>query len=183
MIFISAGHNIFKSARTGKIDPGAVAGGTSEAQEMVILRDLVCRELDILGAAYIKDKDNESLSEYLERIKTGNASVVLELHMNAGGGTGTETLIEEEADRLDFAFAKELTDSTAKLLQIKNRGVKKESESARKRLGLMREEGIIGLVEVCFIDNPQDMDRFKVNKVQLAKAYAQILVKYEKLIQ
>jgi hypothetical protein len=47
-------------------------------------RDLVCQELDLLNAKYIKDLDEESLSMYLNRIKTGSGSVVVEYHVSDG---------------------------------------------------------------------------------------------------
>lgn len=185
MIFISAGHVLYGPNK----DPGAVGSGTTEAQETVLLRNLICSHLDAQGAKYIKDNDDESLKEYLKRIQPGNASVVLELHFNAANGkaSGVETLIEEEADRLDFAFAKEITDATVESFNTTNwrpanRGVKKESESHRGRLGLMREEGIIGLLEVCFIDNPIEMQAYKKSANEIAKKIAEILIKYDKII-
>lgn len=178
MIFISAGHHLK--------DPGAVGSGTTEARETMIFRDLVCRELDQLGARYIKDNDAETLAQYLYRIKPGNASVVVEYHFNAASNPaigGVETIVENEADRLDLAFAKELTNSIAGLTGLVNRGVKPESMTARKTLGLMREEGIIALVELCFISNPGDMAKYRAQMVPLARAQAQIIKRYEDLIK
>ncbi|MFO0089988.1 MAG: N-acetylmuramoyl-L-alanine amidase [bacterium] len=181
MIFISAGHN----NRGLRIDPGAIGNGFKEADLTVEIRDLVIAELKRLKIPYISDKDDERLGTYLERIKTGNGSVVLEFHFDAStnsSATGTTALIEAEADRLDRAFAKELSDATANILGIRNRGVKTEAESHRGRLALMREEGIICLLEVCFISNSQDVALYKANKEKLAMQIAQILIKYEKMI-
>lgn len=181
MIFISAGHN----PKGIKVDPGAVANGYKEADLNVDIRNLVIEELKRLGAAFIQDYDDERLGDYLTRIKTGNGSVVLEFHFDAASNdtaSGTTALIEEEADRLDRAFAKELANTTAMTLGIRNRGVKTEAETHRGRLGLMREEGIICLLEVGFITNKQDMILFQANKRMLAIKIAQILVKYEKMI-
>lgn len=182
MIFISAGHVLYGPNK----DPGAVGSGTTEAQETSILRNLICSYLDSYRASYVKDNDDETLKEYLKRIKTGSGSVVLELHFNASSSvlaTGVETLIEEEADRLDFAFAKEINDVVADLAMLKNRGIKKESQSHRGRLGLMREEGIIALLEVCFISNEGDMARYRQNANEIAKKIAQILIKYDNIIK
>jgi N-acetylmuramoyl-L-alanine amidase len=181
MIFISAGHN----TKGLKTDPGAIGNGFKEADLTVEIRDLVIAELKRLKIPYISDNDDERLGTYLERIKTGNGSVVLEFHFDASANssaTGTTALIEAEADRLDRAFAKELSDATANILGIRNRGVKTEAESHRGRLALMREEGIICLLEVCFISNSQDVALYKANKEKLAMQIAQILIKYEKMI-
>lgn len=171
--------------RGSTYDPGAVSALGTEAQETVILRDKVCANLDKMGAKYIKDKDNESLAQYLGRIQPGNASVVVDIHFNSFNkvASGTEVIIEDEADRLDAAMAKELADSGSAIMGIVNRGVKKESQTARKRLGLMREEGIISLIEVCFIDNESDMKAYRANIDALAKKYAEIIVKYEDFIK
>ena len=108
MIFISAGHN------TGglKPDPGAVANGHTEAKLTIEIRDLVVKELRKDNSLKIvTDNDDERLGEYLSRIKTGNGSVVLEFHFDAASptATGTTIFIEAEADRLDKAFAKEMS--------------------------------------------------------------------------
>lgn len=180
-MFISAGHN----PKGLKPDPGAVANGYKEADLAIELRDLVVKEINKYPSVkVVTDSDDERLGTYLERIKTGNGSVVVEFHFDAASpqATGTTALIEAEADRLDKAFAKEIVDKTAEVLKIKNRGVKSETDSHRGKLGLMREEGLIVLLEVCFITNQEDIKSFKKNKEVLAKELAKIIVKYENLI-
>ena len=183
-MYISAGHN--SKSKNIKQDPGAVnKQGIKEGDLTIEFRDLVCKELDLLKVKDIKDSDEESLSQYLSRIKTGNASCIVEYHFDSAStesATGTTGLIEAEADKLDRAFAKELTDSVAKVLGIKNRGVITEAESHRGRLGLMREEGIICLVELGFLSNPQDLSKYNLNKNKLAKEHASIILKYENMI-
>ena len=181
MVFISAGHN----PKGIKVDPGAVANGFREADLAIEFRDLVIKECLRLGLKVIQDKDDERLGAYLERIKTGSGSVVIEFHFDAAASssaTGTTALIEAEADRLDRAFAKELVELTSKTFGIKNRGVITEKESHRGSLGLMREEGIIFLLELCFISNKQDVQLYKANKEKLAFSIARVLKKYEDLI-
>lgn len=183
-IFISAGHN--SQSKTIKQDPGAInKQGVKEGDLTNEFRDLVSAELTKLGVKHIKDSDEESLAMYLNRIKTGSGSVVIEYHFDSAAtetATGCTGLIEEEADRLDKAFAAELTTSIATTLGIKNRGVIRESESHRGRLGLMREEGIICLVELCFLSNPNDLNKYHHGKTILAKKHAEILKRYEDLI-
>lgn len=179
--FISAGHN----NKGIKRDSGAIGNGYQEANLTVEFRDMVIAECLKLGVKVIKDNDDERLGTYLERIKTGNGSVVVEYHFDASDkptATGTTGLIEAEADRLDKAFAKELTDTTATTLGIKNRGVITEAQSHRGSLGLMREEGIICLMEIAFISNKQDMVSYQNNKKDLAVKHAKIIKKYESLI-
>lgn len=180
MIFLSAGHNPFGLTP----DPGAMANGYKEAELTVIMRNLVSQQLKNMGVPHITDRDDERLGTYLERIKTGNGSVVLEFHYDAGPATATgcTALIEKEADRLDRAFAKELSDLVSQTAGIRNRGVKSETESHRGSLALMREEGIICLLELGFITNLQDVKLIDANKERIAYVIAQILVKYENMI-
>jgi len=181
MIFPSAGHN----PNGLKPDPGAVGNGYHEANLTVEFRNLVSVELKRRQLKFITDNDSERLGEYLKRIDTGNGSVVLEFHFDAAvssKATGTTSLHGSDADRLDIAFAKELVEVTSKVLGIKNRGVLSEKDSHRGSLGLMREEGIVALLELCFISNPDDLKKYHEFKYVLAVKIADILERYEKLI-
>ncbi|MGC4130238.1 MAG: N-acetylmuramoyl-L-alanine amidase [Bergeyella sp.] len=178
-VFISAGHNT-----KGQRDPGAVKGPLIEAVLTEDFKKLVVPICVGLGLKVITDRDDERLSDYLKRIKTGAGSVVLEFHFDAGPetATGTTVIVGDDADRLDKAFAKELAEVTSATLGIKNRGVISEAQSRRGRLGLMREQGTVALLEVCFITNKDDMAKFNANKVELATKIAKIVKKYEDLI-
>ena len=181
MIFISAGHN----PKGIKVDPGAIGNGFHEADLAVEFRNLVVAILKGKKLEVTTDKDDERLGTYIERIKTGNGSVVLEFHFDAAvspTATGTTVLIGNDADRLDKAFAKELVDANASILGIKNRGVKTEADSHRGSLGLMRESGTVALLEICFISNADDLSQYQKNKISLASKIAEIVERYEKLI-
>lgn len=181
MIYPSAGHN----PKGIRIDPGAIGNGFHEADLAVEFRDLVCKCLTAKGVKFITDKDDERLGDYLKRIQTGNGSVVVEYHFDAAESstaTGTTSLIGNDADRLDKAFALELVNATSKQLGIKNRGVKTEADSHRGSLGLMRESGTVALVELAFISNINDLNAYQANKMALAKIHAEILERYEKLL-
>lgn len=181
MIFISAGHN----PKGLKQDPGAIGNGYHEADLAVEFRNLVTAMLRAKRIEVITDKDDERLGAYLERIKTGKGSVVLEFHFDAAvssTATGSTVLIGNDADRLDKAFAKELVEANASILGIKNRGVLSESDSHRGSLGLMREQGTVALLEICFISNAEDLRRYQKNKITLASKVAEIVQRYEKLV-
>ena len=181
MIFISAGHN----PKGIKQDPGAIGNGYKEADLAVEFRNLVADCLKARGVKFITDQDDERLGNYLKRIQTGNGSVVVEYHFDAAASptaTGTTALVGNDADRLDKAFALELTNATSKVLGIKNRGVKTEAESHRGSLGLMRETGTVALVELAFISNKQDLNAYFIGRELLAKVHAEIIERYEKLI-
>lgn len=180
-VFLSAGHN----PKGIKVDPGAIGNGFHEADLAVEFRDLVIAALVSRNVKLIQDKDDERLGEYLKRIQTGNGSVVLEFHFDAAeasSATGATALIGNDADRLDKAFAKDLVEATSSVLGVKNRGVKTEAESHRGSLGLMREQGIVALLELCFISNPDDLRKYRAWKLALANRIADIVERYENMI-
>ena len=185
MIFISAGHNL-RGLNT-KEDPGAVSkSGVKENEIAIEFRDLVCKELDSLGVKYIKDRNDERLADYLKRIQTGSGSVVIEFHCDSSSNeeaTGSTGLIGDDSDRLDALFSKEINDCFSQTLGLKNRGVIKESQSHRGKLGLMREQGIVSLQEMFFLSNPNDLKSYHKNKYILAEKIANIIEKYENIIK
>jgi N-acetylmuramoyl-L-alanine amidase len=177
MIFISAGHHLK--------DSGAIApGGRQENKTTIEFRDLVVNFLNRKGAKFVKDFDTETLAEYLKRIDTGSGSVVLEFHFDAANtkASGCTAIVGTDAQANDKAFATEIAAITSSSLSIRNRGVINEADSHRGRLGLMREQGAVCLLELAFIDNAKDMIQYDANKNYLAEKIADILVKYENLI-
>lgn len=179
--FVSAGH----TPKGSNQDSGAVnKDGVREADLTVEIRDLVVPLLRAKGVQVITDTDTERLAEYLRRIKTGAGSVVIEFHFDAADGkaTGSTAIVGSDADRLDRAFAQEVVNATASTLGIRNRGVISEADSHRGRLGLMREQGTVCLLEIGFIDNPADLAAYRAKKVELAGKLADIIKKYEDLV-
>jgi N-acetylmuramoyl-L-alanine amidase len=174
--FISAGHHLK--------DSGAIGSGTQENLETIGFRNLVVPICKQRGLKVFVDDDKDSLATYLSKIKTGDGSVIVEFHFDAfdGKATVSTAIVGVDADENDKAFAKELVDTTASILGIKNRGVISEAKSRRKSLALMRKTGIVSLLEICFIDNPSDMAKYNQNKIKLANEIAAIIDKYDKLI-
>lgn len=176
--FISAGHHLK--------DSGAVSNSKQENLEMIKFRDLVLSAMakNHPTVKVISDRDEETLSQYLKRIQTGNGSVVIEFHLDASSNpkaSGTTAIISNNASQLSKDFAKELSDTTALILGIQNRGVKPESYTHVGKLGLMREEGIVCLLELCFITNAYDMAKLgdECKSQILAESIANIIAKYD----
>jgi N-acetylmuramoyl-L-alanine amidase len=186
-IFLSAGHNP-KGIRP---DSGAVnKDGIRECDKAIEFRNLMYEALvslsqqNIIPKKIIMDQDDERLGDYLRRIKTGDGSVVIEFHFDAFNGiaSGCTVLIGNDADRLDKAFAKEIVNKTSHILKIPNRGVKTETDSHRGKLGLMREQGTVCLLELGFIDNPKDMIQYEYWKRCLASELALIINRFEEMV-
>lgn len=177
VIFPSAGHH--------NADPGAVYNGRKEAEEMKCFRDLVIAELQAKGHKPIADRDDETASQHQSRIKPGNGSVVAEFHLDAvpsPTATGTTAVVKRNPTPLSMQMGQELVNTTARILGIRNRGVITEDKTNRGRIGIVNKPGTAVLLELGFLSNPSDMAAFDANKVALAKAIAEILIKYDALI-
>ncbi len=178
-IFISAGH----SNKLGR-DRGAVGNNFVEGLLTVEFRDLVVQELKLLGVTPIVDSNDSILSQTIAFFKNlvADNSILFEIHWNAATpqATGTETLIPDNPTPFEKNLAKDITETTAKILNIKNRGVKTEAQSARKKLGWMRLKGENILLEVCFISSSSDMQSYQKNKKELAKKIAEVLFNHSK---
>lgn len=187
-IYISAGHH--------KKDPGAIGNGLREADLTMKVRDRVIEILMGINGGeiavdnkpwrIIKDDDNETLAEYLQRIKPGSGSVVVEFHFDAAANpdaTGTSTFYADDASLDSRNFAKDMAEAGARIMGIRNRGAQNEKDSHRGRLGLVHEPGINCLVEVCFITNPYDIQKFNENFDKLCKEYANIIIHYDDMIK
>jgi len=176
MIFISAGHNLK--------DPGAVYNSRKEALEMIAFRGLITKYFDARHHIYVADTDTESNGEYQRRIKTNATDVIIDLHLNAATNptaTGTEVIIANNASEKSKALASDICATIAQTLSIKNRGVKTEAQTARGKIGIVNVPGIAVLVEICFLSNTNDMILYDKHKDSLAKAIAQLLIKYDTL--
>lgn len=178
VVYPSAGHH--------DNDPGAVSNGYKEADLTKEFRNLLLQEFDKVSHSYITDKDWESNSQYQGRIKPGSGSVLLDNHFNAGPATatGAEVYIAANATGHSLAFATRLAETTSRILGIKNRGVKRENASQHSRIGILHKgAGIAALLEICFITNKGDMEKYQEKKQELAKAIAAICIEFDNLIE
>ena len=174
-IFIAAGHSPSK--------PGAQGNGYKEELLAIELVDLIVAELKALGVNPVVDNHQNDLSKttaFFRNLLSVN-SIVLDIHWNAAGiaaATGTETLVPAQYTKFEYNLAAELSNTVSRTLGIRMRGeqgVKTEADSHHGRLGWMRLTGENVLMEICFITNPVDMQKYQANKLQLAKNIALIL--------
>ena len=179
-IFYSSGH--YLKGVNGE-DPGAVALGYKENELTQEFEGFVMERFKAFPNKIFTDTPTETLSQYLNRIKPGTASVVCETHFNAANGkaTGVEVIVPNDPTKDERNLATEICSTFANIMGIPNRGVKTESQTHRGRLALMREDGINVLIEICFIDNQSDMQKYQANKKRLATILADLLIKYDNL--
>lgn len=169
-LIISAGH--------GGTDSGAVGNGYIERDLNIELRNLIVAELSSLGVKAETDPNQNALKETLAwlRGKFGSRDVLFDIHWNAGpaAAKGSEVIVPE----VSSDYEKKLAEALLKVLTdvgFKNRGVKPESETARKTLGWMRPVAENVLIEICFISNATDMKLYQANKQTIAKKIANVL--------
>lgn len=177
-IFISAGHYLG--------DPGAsTASGTTEAQEMMLTRDLVVRELESRGVEFLSVPDDINLVPTIGWINARSlpGDIALELHGNSANGSarGTEAFyIDGNNERQKNAEM--LLDALIKQVPgLINRGAKPDNNSQFPRLAFCRDVAIPSvLIELCFLDNLQDIALLQNQRTLFAKGLADGLVQWSK---
>lgn len=175
MIFLLAGH--------GGGDSGAVGvNGRTESAETIKLRDKIKAHLQRAGAKFCVDSDRDGLATVLRKCATGGGSVVLDIHFNASSNklaTGVEVIVGDDAQANDLALATDILNLMVGRTGLKSRGIKRERDTPRKRLGVMREHGAVCLLETCFISNPSDMQKYDVVVDNLARDLADLLIRHD----
>ncbi len=160
-IFISAGHG---GIENGVRDPGARVRGTTEAQEMIALRDLVVPELRSRGYDVFSVPDDLSLAQSIGWInaRATATAVALEIHAesftNAATRGATVYHIYNNRDRRDqaelllLALLKEVP-------ALPSRGVRPDTSSATGRLAFCRQTVPPALVaELVYLTNLEDFN-------------------------
>ena len=193
-IFLDPGH--------GGSDPGAISGGVREKDLTLSVYNKVSSKLASLGYTVLTsrnvDKDVD-LVERAEQANKANADMLLSIHFNAGGrgvARGIETYYyQSQADRVpkinkenhNNAERLERSRKLANKVQqnllyqtgANDRGVKRASFT------VLRETSIPSiLVELGFIDNPEERNKIKTNEYQerLANGIVDGIVEYYKQV-
>ena len=191
-IFLDPGH--------GGSDPGAVSGGVREKDLTLSVYNKVSSKLASLGYTVLTsrnvDKDVD-LVDRADQANKANADMLLSIHFNAGGrgiARGIETYYyQATADRVPkinkenhnnperLERSRKLANKVQQNLLYQtganDRGVKRASFT------VLRETSIPSiLVELGFIDNPEERNKIKTNEYQerLANGIVDGIVEYYK---
>lgn len=163
-IYISAGHNVTAGRGNGAKSP--------YGDEAVLAAGLRAEIVAAIPTAYI-DSDAMKLSEVVVDVnrRVGKNGFAVELHFNSVTDTsrnGTVCVVANKASGTARARAAEISDIVSKSLGTVNKGVKTEAELGRPRLAFVRDTLCPAvIVEICFISNKEDMDRFYMNRETL----------------
>ncbi|MDY6782066.1 MAG: N-acetylmuramoyl-L-alanine amidase [Cyanobacteriota bacterium] len=174
-IFISAGHGGFEGGRT---DPGAVIGGTTEAQQMILLRDQIVPELRSRGYEVLSVPDTLSLRQTIAWINARDrpGDVAIEIHADAfsdptARGATAFYIAGNNARKKHAEMI--LLNLLRRLPQLPSRGAKPDTATGVGRLGFCREVAIPSLLlEVGFLSNPEDRSLLLNRRRDMAQGIA-----------
>ncbi|MEA5581337.1 N-acetylmuramoyl-L-alanine amidase [Nodularia harveyana UHCC-0300] len=158
-IFISAAHG---GKESGGIDPGSVAGGTSEAREMILLRDLIVTELRSRSFDVLAVPDDLSAAETIAWINSRGrrVDVAVEVHADAAGspsvrGASVYYIANNPERKTNGELL--LMGLLRRVTQLPNRGVKPDTESGLGSLAFCRQITIPSLLmQVGYLSSPED---------------------------
>lgn len=165
---IDPGHGL-GNKRPGIYDPGAVSGGVSEADvvlmyaltvKFVFRQKLLERGGPVLSDSLFLTRDEASDVTPVGRrdnmAENAGCTHLISLHLNAGGGTGIETICRGSEDR---AFGERVHRGVVDALDLRDRGLKDESQSHVGKLAVLEFRGPACLVELGFVDQPSDREK------------------------
>ncbi len=184
-IFISAAHG---GREGGRIDSGSIAGGTTEAREMILLRDLIVIELRGDGFEVLSVPDDLSAAQTINWINSRDRSgdVAIEIHADAarnpsvrGASAFYITNNDERRKHADLL----LLGLLRRVPQLPNRGVKPDAESGLGRLAFCRQVAIPSTyLQVGFLSNPEDRSLLQNRRLDFAQGIADGLASWSRII-
>jgi N-acetylmuramoyl-L-alanine amidase len=175
-VFVGIGHG---TKPTGVFDPGAVFGQGEDAfVEHTKAHAVVEAIADALARNHVSafvehDSGAGHDPNFVGSAATANAQdakLAVEVHLNAGGGTGPEALFRpgSPAER----FATQCSANLAAALGLPNRGSKPRTD-----LGFLNGTNMPACIpEVCFVDNAADREAFDAEVA--GEAIAQAIVDF-----
>jgi N-acetylmuramoyl-L-alanine amidase len=177
-IFVSAGHGGFDDRFRNL---GAWAGGTTEAAEMIVTRDLLVKELRSRGFSVDAPDDALSLSDTVNWINDRSSSqdLAIEIHMGASGNAdlrGVRVYYISFNEERRYHAELVLESLLLKVPQLVSRGVKPDSAAALGRLAFCRDIAPRSLfIELGFISNPVDLRLLQTYRYEMVVAIADAL--------
>jgi len=149
-LYLAPGHGIRPN---GEFDPGAVSGSVVEHTQNVLVAAAAAVALarsHYTDMVFEPNGGSNRDPNYVGSTRRANelgAAYIIEVHHNAGGGSGTETLVWTDSGATGTLGHRILGELVA-ALHLPNRGVQ-----VRKDLYLLREtRGVACIPEIAFVD-------------------------------
>ncbi|MBC6478841.1 MAG: N-acetylmuramoyl-L-alanine amidase [Hormoscilla sp. GM7CHS1pb] len=185
-IFISAGHGGIES--DGFRDPGAIAGNTTEAKEMIQLRDLIAADLRSRDFEVLVVPDDLSLRRSIDwiNIRARRGDVSAELHADAFSNPAVRGAsiyyIANNQERKNHAELLLLA-LLRRLPQLRSWGAKPDTATGVGSLAFCR--NVITpslLIQVGFLTNPDDRFLLQNRRREIALGIADGLAAWSRTI-
>ena len=178
-ISVCIGHG---KSQSGQYDSGAVASGYQEFKLARAIGKCLKQELSKYNCTVdlINYDGDKNLAERIKYVNSKGYDLNMELHLNAGGGTGPEVYYKHNSKQ-GKALATTISKSIATNLGLKDRGAKTKLVSGQDYFGCVREIKCMSfLIETVFIDTKGDRDKviYASGQEQCAKAIATAVAKY-----
>lgn len=178
-ISVCIGHG---KSQSGKYDSGAVASGYQEFKLARAIGKCLKQELSKYNCTVdlINYDGDKNLAERIKYVNSKGYDLNMELHLNAGGGTGPEVYYKHNSKQ-GKALAAAISKSIATNLGLKDRGARTKLVSGQDYFGCVREIKCMSfLVETVFIDTKGDRDKviYASGQEKCAKAIATAVAKY-----
>lgn len=183
-IYLDAGHSIY--------DPGAISPDKLEIESVHAraIRDLMVPILQKNGFTVLVVPDNLDLTETVrwinERARNLEDGFAFALHLNSNSGTtgiGAEGWFcagspDSPAVQMAQNAIKTIVDLYSERLGFHNRGVFPDSKARFERLGFVRDTNCFaGIIELCFINNHEEITRLKNNYQLIAETLSEGIAK------
>lgn len=152
-VFIGVGH--------GGSDPGAVANNCKE-KDLNLQIALACKDYLVKHGVEVKmsrtKDENDTLSDEIKECNAFSPDLAVDIHCNAGGGSGAE-VFHHYGGGTGKTLATNILDEVIKIGQ-NSRGVKTRKNTAgRDYYGFIREiTAPAVIVECAFLDNATDVE-------------------------
>ncbi|MBW4632320.1 MAG: N-acetylmuramoyl-L-alanine amidase [Iphinoe sp. HA4291-MV1] len=184
-IFISADHGGKEARGT---DPGSIAGGTTEAKEMILLRDLIVTELRARNFEILAVPDDLSAQQTIAWInsRARQKDVAIEIHADAASnpsvrGASIFYIVNNDERRSNAELL--LVGLLRRVPQLPNRGVKPDSASGLGSLAFCRQTAIASLLlQVGFLTSPDDRALLQTRRRDFALGIADGLASWSRTI-
>jgi hypothetical protein len=182
-IFISAGHG---GIEQGKADTGVVAGGTTEAQQMILLRDQIVSELRSQGNEVLSVPDDLSEIGGIQWINARGrqGDIALEIHADASANPSVRGVSvfyiannEERKKHADILLLRLLR----RVPQFSNRGTKADTSTGLGQLRFCRQVIPASLLmTVGFLTSPEDRALLINKRSEIAQGIAEGLAEWSR---
>lgn len=150
-VLLSAGH--------GNGDAGAVAQGTTEANETVQITDKVAAilrgwgKIDVVVQSHNVGSLVAEINDANRILPSLNAGYAIQIHKNSGGGTGSEVWYPTGGDAFSRDSATKIANRMAETTGLRNRGIKAANTNRHGKLGWTDDtKSYALLIEAGFID-------------------------------